>query len=151
MSTTFLNTKTLIAFRLNFAIKCLKRNTGLIAVDAWRLQLPQLLPHALCIYIIISITFSGEEEHEAIKRIQTQSLFLVLLSIITPLVLAFETVFVSDTEEFTIWHNKTAGINSSLFGQGHALYALLEILPLCTAIQKMTRTAEFVAFNNVLR
>lgn len=69
---------------------------------------------------IISVIFSGEKEHEAI--------FLVLLSVIIPLVLAFETIFF-------LWNNKTAGINSSIFGQGHG-YALLEVLPLCTAIHK---------------
>lgn len=76
---------------------------------------------------IISIIFSGEKEHEAI--------FLVLLSVIIPLVLAFETIFVGNTTELFLWNNKTAGINSSIFGQGHG-YALLEVLPLCTAIHK---------------
>ena len=61
--------------------------------------------------------------------------FLVLLSVIIPLVLAFETIFVANTTELFLWNNKTAGINSSLFGQGHG-YALLEVLPLCTAIHK---------------
>ena len=76
---------------------------------------------------IISVIFSGEKEHEAI--------FLVLLSVIIPLVLAFETIFVANTTELFLWNNKTAGINSSLFGQGHG-YALLEVLPLYTAIHK---------------
>lgn len=76
---------------------------------------------------IISVIFSGEKEHEAI--------FLVLLSVIIPLVLAFETIFVGNTTELFLWNNKTAGINSSIFGQGHG-YALLEVLPLCTAIHK---------------
>ena len=76
---------------------------------------------------IISVIFSGEKEHEAI--------FLVLLSVIIPLVLAFETIFVANTTELFLWNNKTAGINSSIFGQGHG-YALLEVLPLCTAIHK---------------
>lgn len=76
---------------------------------------------------IISVIFSGEKEHEAI--------FLVLLCVIIPLVLAFETIFVGNTTELFLWNNKTAGINSSIFGQGHG-YALLEVLPLCTAIHK---------------
>lgn len=76
---------------------------------------------------IISVIFSGEKEHEAI--------FLVLLSVIIPLVLAFETIFVGNTTELFLWNNKTAGINSSIFGQGHG-YTLLEVLPLCTAIHK---------------
>lgn len=61
--------------------------------------------------------------------------FLVLLSVIIPLVLAFETIFVANTTELFLWNNKTAGINSSIFGQGHG-YALLEVLPLCTAIHE---------------
>lgn len=76
---------------------------------------------------IISVIFSGEKEHEAI--------FLVRLSVIIPLVLAFETIFVGNTTELFLWNNKTAGINSSIFGQGHG-YALLEVLPLRTAIHK---------------
>ena len=61
--------------------------------------------------------------------------FLVLLTVIIPLVLAFETIFVANTTKLFLWNNKTAGINSSIFGQGHC-YALLEVLPLCTAIHK---------------
>lgn len=77
--------------------------------------------------LVSIISVSGEKEHEAI--------FLVLLSVIIPLVLAFETIFVGNTTELFLWNNKTAGINSSIFGQGHG-YALLEVLPLCSAIHK---------------
>lgn len=48
---------------------------------------------------------------------------------------SIETIFVANTTELFLWNNKTAGINSSIFGQGHG-YALLEVLPLYTAIHK---------------
>lgn len=100
---------------------------------------------------IISIIFSGEKEHEAIRRMQTQSFFLVLLSVIIPLVLVFETIFVGNTTELFYEIIKQQGLIRLFLAKVTVMLYWKYCLSAQQFINLKTRTAEFVAFNNVLR
>lgn len=85
------------------------------------------------------------------EECKLKGFFLVLLSVIIPLVLVFETIFVGNTTELFYEIIKQQGLIRLFLAKVTVMLYWKYCLSAQQFINLKTRTAEFVAFNNVLR